>query len=414
MKKNNYFNIVLIVAAIHGSSHTMLRLSTTITHAATAQAVKLAQYLPTQTPSMATSQFIEKFHIQLSEEQINTLMQDITQDSRQPYATFNASVSGMFKSTQPMLMPLSYSKDPHKILGVSTAATEDEIKKAHKALVKQHHPDLGGNPENFRKIQESYEVLIKQLIQTTNLLRNFDEFNKSKLESILAFHKLPSFTDFLTKALPSATLIPTVLENYSATTEQLIIDYFTIINSFRSKNSKIDPYKTFRSNTEEEELLDAEIQTKTILYKLYPQHKKAINKIFKNAIETYIINEYINELNNSQASFSGNPVCFNIHTGIRIKNFYNSKDGKQLFHIAMAIRTAINASMGFIAYKLLKRVYKKTLKQEFAEPVSRKEKEIEAYIQSRPEYISQTISSTENIQPSISQPEYNTDDLMPD
>ena len=34
------------------------------------------------------------------------------------------------------------------------------IKRAYREQVKQHHPDLGGKPATFRKIQEAYEKLI--------------------------------------------------------------------------------------------------------------------------------------------------------------------------------------------------------------------------------------------------------------
>lgn len=47
----------------------------------------------------------------------------------------------------------------YEILGVATDAAPSEIKKAHRRLVKEHHPDKGGDPETFAKIQEAYEVL---------------------------------------------------------------------------------------------------------------------------------------------------------------------------------------------------------------------------------------------------------------
>lgn len=55
------------------------------------------------------------------------------------------------------------TKDFYKILGVSKAATEDEIKKAYRKLAAQHHPDKNpGNKsaeEKFKEISEAYSVL---------------------------------------------------------------------------------------------------------------------------------------------------------------------------------------------------------------------------------------------------------------
>ncbi len=51
-------------------------------------------------------------------------------------------------------------KDYYKILGVTSGASEDEIKKAYRRLAHQHHPDKsGGNEQKFKEINEAYQVL---------------------------------------------------------------------------------------------------------------------------------------------------------------------------------------------------------------------------------------------------------------
>jgi molecular chaperone DnaJ len=53
--------------------------------------------------------------------------------------------------------------DPYRILGVDKKASQDEIKKAHRKLVRQYHPDR--NPgdakaeERFKEVQAAYDVL---------------------------------------------------------------------------------------------------------------------------------------------------------------------------------------------------------------------------------------------------------------
>ncbi|MBI4599337.1 molecular chaperone DnaJ [Candidatus Uhrbacteria bacterium] len=51
-------------------------------------------------------------------------------------------------------------KDYYAILGVSTNATSDEIKKAFRKLAHQHHPDKeGGDATKFKEANEAYQVL---------------------------------------------------------------------------------------------------------------------------------------------------------------------------------------------------------------------------------------------------------------
>jgi len=47
-------------------------------------------------------------------------------------------------------------------LGVANTATPEEIKSAYRKLAKQHHPDLGGDVNQFQKISEAYETLADQ------------------------------------------------------------------------------------------------------------------------------------------------------------------------------------------------------------------------------------------------------------
>jgi hypothetical protein len=47
-------------------------------------------------------------------------------------------------------------------LGVSRNATPDELKARYRHLIKTHHPDAGGDPEQFRRINEAYETAMSE------------------------------------------------------------------------------------------------------------------------------------------------------------------------------------------------------------------------------------------------------------
>ena len=54
-------------------------------------------------------------------------------------------------------------RDYYEVLGVSKSANADEIRKAHRKLVRQYHPDVNKNnkaaEEKFKEMQEAYDVL---------------------------------------------------------------------------------------------------------------------------------------------------------------------------------------------------------------------------------------------------------------
>ena len=48
----------------------------------------------------------------------------------------------------------------YQTLGVNENASQEEIKKAYRKLVRQYHPDKqGGDEEMFKKVAEAYEHL---------------------------------------------------------------------------------------------------------------------------------------------------------------------------------------------------------------------------------------------------------------
>ena len=69
-------------------------------------------------------------------------------------------------------------KNFYKELGLDKNATKSEIKSSYRSLVKQHHPDAGGEKERFLAIQNAWETL-NDPIKKEQYDRNFFSTNSS-------------------------------------------------------------------------------------------------------------------------------------------------------------------------------------------------------------------------------------------
>jgi hypothetical protein len=50
-------------------------------------------------------------------------------------------------------------ENPYEVLGIHPDADDIVVQAAYQALVKEHHPDTGGDAERFKEIQEAYETI---------------------------------------------------------------------------------------------------------------------------------------------------------------------------------------------------------------------------------------------------------------
>jgi hypothetical protein len=56
-------------------------------------------------------------------------------------------------------------QDAHEVLGVDADADELVIEAAYKALVKEHHPDHGGDEEKFQEVKTAYDSIQNNSVQ---------------------------------------------------------------------------------------------------------------------------------------------------------------------------------------------------------------------------------------------------------
>lgn len=57
---------------------------------------------------------------------------------------------------------LKFSRDPYKILGITTRASMREVNLAFKKMALETHPDRpGGSKERFQEVNEAYQRLTK-------------------------------------------------------------------------------------------------------------------------------------------------------------------------------------------------------------------------------------------------------------
>lgn len=57
---------------------------------------------------------------------------------------------------------IDFNKNYYSVLDLDPLCSSDDIKKSYRKLSFSHHPDKGGDPNNFDEIKEAYDVLLNE------------------------------------------------------------------------------------------------------------------------------------------------------------------------------------------------------------------------------------------------------------
>ena len=96
--------------------------------------------------------------------------------------------------------------DPYKTMNLKRTATPEEIRAAYISLAKIHHPDAGGDPEDFKRLQAAFDLLSdpekRGLYDATGCVRGDPESDNK----ILAFQNLCNIWGELVLQIPANEL----------------------------------------------------------------------------------------------------------------------------------------------------------------------------------------------------------------
>ncbi|UPH90646.1 J domain-containing protein [Synechococcus sp. NB0720_010] len=91
--------------------------------------------------------------------------QRVVLEMRQRQRTSNRRTRTDQRRTDRQHQSTDQGRDPRRVvalsvLGLEWGASKQAIKQAHRRLVKQHHPDVGGTAEAFRRVNDAYQFLV--------------------------------------------------------------------------------------------------------------------------------------------------------------------------------------------------------------------------------------------------------------
>lgn len=121
----------------------------------------------------------------------------------------------------------------YKIFELKSSCTDEEINKQFKKLAMKHHPDKGGNPENFKLIVKAKEVLLRK----ENVINiNGREYTGTEYEELLKRYR--NDLESLERAIKKQRLHTLKLLKFRAIIIGLFVSKWIVLESFGYHNAK--------------------------------------------------------------------------------------------------------------------------------------------------------------------------------
>ena len=101
--------------------------------------------------------------IQLSIEYLYRAIEIYGIESKEEFnSLFNQMFVGIEATPDDSILKIGNETNWWDILQVKKESSEKDIQNAFRSMARIHHPDMGGNPEQFKKLRKAYDEALKE------------------------------------------------------------------------------------------------------------------------------------------------------------------------------------------------------------------------------------------------------------
>lgn len=205
--------------------------------------------------------------------------------------------------------------NPYEVLGISSTATDDEVKAAYRALAKKYHPDnFAETPElesvaseKMREINEAYDTIVAQRKSGAGYQPTGGATGGSTANSGAGRKYGASSSSYTSSSSSSYTASGSKYENtYSTTTSFPDVRRFIMENRFDDANMLLDGIPAERRNAEWNFLKGAVLYRRGWLEQAYTYLEASVNMDPNNSEFRAAFNQASNMRSGSSGGYRSN------------------------------------------------------------------------------------------------------------